>query len=233
MHANTASARSGRAQDLTWEARAGILVIAWGILLGLVVGVGRLVTGPLKYSVGSTDNDLARWFASERTSSLDQVAEGSSLLGDIRTVLVLAPLIALGVWVWRRNVRHVFFVVLTQSGVTGIYLLAAGAVHRARPPVQILDPGLDPRHSFPSGHVGAATALYGLIVVLAWTCARVARWWVTPLLLLPLLVAVARMYEGAHHLSDVLTSVAFGSIWLTVTAMTLLPHHTAETTAGA
>lgn len=233
MLPDTASRRSERAPDLRWEAQAGILVIAWGILLGLVVGVGRLITGPLNDSVGSADKDLARWFAGERTSSLNQAAKCISLLADIRTVLVLTPLIALGVWVWRRNVRHVFFIVLTPSGVTGIYILATSVIHRARPPVQILDPGLDPTHSFPSGHVGAATALYGLIVVLAWTCARVARWWVTPLLLFPLLVSVARMYEGAHHLSDVLTSIAFASIWLTVAAMTLLPRQTAETTASA
>jgi undecaprenyl-diphosphatase len=88
--------------------------------------------------------------------------------------------------------------------------------------VKILDPGLDPMHSFPSGHTGAAVAVYGLVVVLVWTYARSARWWVAPLLLVPLLVAVSRLYAGVHHLSDVLTSVLYGSVWLAATATVLL-----------
>ncbi len=78
-------------------------------------------------------------------------------------------------------------------------------------------------HSFPSGHVGTATALWGLIIILVWTYAWSARRWVAPLLLVPPLVVLSRMYEGAHHLSDVLTSLAFASGWLTIVAMLLLP----------
>ncbi len=201
------------------------MVVAWAVLLGLVVGVGRLITGPLEDSVGAADEDLARWFAGERTSSLNQVAEYVSLLGDTRVELVLAPIIAVGLLIWQRSIWPALFVGLTTAGVGGIYILSASAVERPRPPVKILDPGLNPLHSFPSGHVGTATALYGLIVVLVWTYARAARWWVTPLLLLPALVCISRMYEGAHHLSDVATSLVFASIWLTVTSVTILRLH--------
>ncbi|MEP6666105.1 MAG: phosphatase PAP2 family protein [Nocardioidaceae bacterium] len=210
-----------------WLAQVGILVVAWAILLGLVVGVGRLITDPLKGSVGSSDNDLARWFAGQRTSSLNDIAEYVSLLGDTRVELILAPIIAVGVWVWQRSIRPAVFVALTTAGIGGIYILSANAIQRPRPPVEILDHGLDPLHSFPSGHVGTATVLYGLIVVLVWTYARVARWWVTPLLLIPFLVMVSRMYEGAHHLSDVVTSLAFASIWLAASARVLLPRRSA------
>jgi undecaprenyl-diphosphatase len=65
--------------------------------------------------------------------------------------------------------------------------------------------------------------LYGLIVVLVWMYARSARWLVTPLLLIPVLVAVARMYEGAHHLSDVLASLVYASLWLAATALAIRP----------
>ncbi|MBA3232865.1 MAG: phosphatase PAP2 family protein [Propionibacteriales bacterium] len=227
MSSATTSPRS-RAGGRSWSAVIGTLVLAWAILLGLVIGVGRLLTDPLEHSVGSSDNALARWFVGERTSSLNGVAESLDLLGDTRTVLVLAPLIALGIGLWRHDVRPALFVALTTVGASGIYVLAANAAHRPRPPVKILDQGLDPTHSFPSGHVGAATALYGLIAVLVWTYAWVARWWVAPVCILPLLVAVSRMYEGAHHLSDVLTSVVYATSWLTVTARTLLPRRSAE-----
>ena len=116
------------------------------------------------------------------------------------------------------------FLALVTCGIGGIYYVGS----QRRPPAnarrsKILDPGLDPTHSFPSGHVGTAIALYGGIVVLSWTYARAARWWVTPLLLvLPLVVLVARLYQGAHHLSDVLTSLVFASIWVgTVAALPL------------
>ena len=228
MTSDTASKSSQRASDRSWKAQAATLVIAWAILFGLVVGVGRLITGPLNDSVRPTDNDLARWFAGERTSSLNEVAESLTLLGETLTVIALATVTAVAVWLWRRDIRQAVFVAVATGGASAIYILAATVDPRPRPPVKLLDPGLDPTASFPSGHVAAATALYGLIVVLVWTYARRARWWVTPLLLCPLLVAVARLYEGAHHLSDVLTSFVYATIWLTVAAVTLLPRESRE-----
>ena len=227
------SARHQHVADRSWFARAGILVVAWTILLGLVVSVGRLLTGPLKGSVGSRDNELARSFVGERTSSLNDVAGFLTMLGDTRTVLVLALAVALGVAVWRRDIRPAVFVAVAISGASGLYILAASLDPRERPPVKILDPGLDPMHSFPSGHVAAATAVYGLIVVLVWTYARAARYWVLPLLLVPLLVVVARLYEGAHHLSDVTTSLMYAATWLGVTARTLLPGRTSTAPRAA
>ena len=227
MASDTASPGSHHALRSRWRARATTLITSWLILLGLVMGVGRLITGPLKKPVGSTDTDVARWFAGERASSLNQVAESITWLGETITIIALAAVIALSVWIWRRNIRLPLFVAVTTGGASAIYIITAYAVPRARPPVKILDPGLDPTQSYPSGHVAAATAMYGLIVVLIWTCAHAARWWVAPLLLAPALVAVARLYAGAHHLSDVLTSAVYASIWLTITAMTLLRYPTA------
>jgi membrane-associated phospholipid phosphatase len=224
MASSAASRSSQRASDRSWQEQAAILLIAWAILLGLVVGIGLLLTHPLENAVDPTDDEMARWFAGQRSSARTQVADLLSLLGETMTVIALAAVVALGVGIWRHSIRPVVFVAVTTGGASAIYILAANAVPRARPPVKVLDPGLDPTQSFPSGHVAAAIALYGLIVVLAWTYASKARWWVTPVLISPLLVAVARLYEGAHHLTDVLTSALFASIWLTVTAMTLVRH---------
>jgi undecaprenyl-diphosphatase len=69
-------------------------------------------------------------------------------------------------------------------------------------------------------------------VVLVWTFARRGRWWVAPLLLVPPLVAVARLYEGAHHLSDVLTSLLYASAWLTATTIVLLNGGTSPGAGG-
>lgn len=208
-----------------WKAQATTLIAVWLILVVIVIGVGRIITGPLRGSIDPAENDLARWFVRGRSSSLTQLADYGTLLGDTGIVAVLGVLLALGVWLWRRQARPVVFVVTTMVGVTGLYLLTVTVDPRLRPPVRILDPGLDPTHSFPSGHVGASTALYGLVVVLIWTYARRIRWWVAPfVVLLPAFVAVSRLYEGAHHVSDVLTSAVYASAWLlATTAVLLLP----------
>ena len=215
------SAASGRSRTAT----AVVLVVCWAVILGVVAGVGWLLIHPLEGSVGEVDDDVARWFADERTDRLNDLANAGTFLGDTIVELVLAPVIALGVWIWQRSVVPALFLGLVTCGIGGIYYVVVNVDPRQRPPVEILDPGLSPTHSFPSGHVGTAIALYGGIVVLTWTYARAARWWVTPLLLVPLVVAVARLYQGAHHLSDVLVSLAFASVWLGTVAAVVLRGH--------
>ena len=62
----------------------------------------------------------------------------------------------------------------------------------------------------------------GAAVHLATTVPRVRRW-VWPLLLVPLVVIPSRLYQGAHHPTDVLASLVFASIWVAVVAQVLLP----------
>ena len=199
-----------------------MLLAVWVVLVGVVIGIGQLITGPLESTIDPPENDLARWFASERSDARTELADLFTRLADTWTIVGLGIAIAVAVWLWRREAGPTAFVVTTVVGVFAIYLLTVTVDPRPRPPVKILDPGLDPKHSFPSGHTGAAIAVYGLVVVLVWTYARWARWWATLLLVIPPLVAVARLYEGAHHLSDVLTSVLYGSAWLVATTTVLL-----------
>jgi len=37
----------------------------------------------------------------------------------------------------------------------------------------------------------------------------------------PLFVAVSRLYQGAHHLTDVGTSLVYGAVWLAVLGVAL------------
>ena len=46
----------------------------------------------------------------------------------------------------------------------------------------------------------------------------------------PLFVALSRLYQGAHHLTDVATSLVYGTVWLLVLA-TALRLHTARVDA--
>lgn len=215
---------TGRSTPLvrSWPTALGLLVASWAALCGVVLGLGWLLTNSLSGSVGKGDDDLARWLAGNRTPLLNDVAEVGSLFGDTITGQVALVVVALGFSVWQRSVIPALFVGLVEAGLLGIYLVTTHLVPRSRPPVKILDPGLVPDHSFPSGHVATATAIYGSIVVLTWTYSRAARRWTMPLLVLPPCVMLARMYLGAHHLSDVVASILYATTWLGLVTTLLL-----------
>jgi membrane-associated phospholipid phosphatase len=200
-----------------------LLVSAWVLLLAAVVAVGLALTGPLKGSAGHGDNRLERWLAGHRSGTLTRIADAVTLFGETVTVLSLGAVLLLATWFWLRQIRPVVFVAVALLGEIAGYLLTVSLVSRDRPPVRILDPGLDPSHSYPSGHVAASVALYGALAVLIWRRSpRRWRWVCVPLVAVPPLVGVARLYLGAHHLSDVVTSLVFMSVWLAVAAAVLL-----------
>ena len=93
------------------------------------------------------------------------------------------------------------------------------------------NPRLSPRtHSFPSGHVGTAVAVYGgaALLLALWLRRRdrpsaVGQVLVVLLALVPVFVALSRLYQGAHHLTDVATSAVYGTVLLLVLATALGP----------
>jgi undecaprenyl-diphosphatase len=205
-----------------------LIVVAWGVILGAVLGVGWLLTHPLKSSVNPWDNDAARWFADHRSSSLHTPADVGTLLGETVVGMSVALVAAVAISWWQRSLVPAIFFALLTGGIGGIYFLGTHLYPRSRPPVRILDAGLAPDASFPSGHVATATAVYGGIVLLAWVFAPGSRRWVWALLAVPALVLLARLYQGAHHLTDVLTSVAYTAVWMFVLARLLLCHPVAH-----
>lgn len=197
------------------------LVPAYVLVVLAVLATGWLLTHPLLHTVDSGfDNPLARWFARQRTPTGNDVTEAGAFIGSTVVFAIGSPLVALAVWFRRRTWPSVLVIVLATAGVAVLYLLPTQLISRQRPPVHILDPGLVPDHSFPSGHTLFAVALYGGLAVVLWAHAR----WASYLLcLVPLVVAVSRLYEGAHHLTDVATSLVFGTVWVAVLARTLRP----------
>ena len=84
-------------------------------------------------------------------------------------------------------------------------------VGRPRPEVEKLDTS-PVGSSFPSGHTGAAVAYSAIVIVIFW---HTRRRWIRALAvaiaaLLPLCVALARLYRGMHFLTDVIFGALLG-----------------------
>jgi len=198
------------------------LVVAWVVILGLVVGFGWLITHSLRGAVNPWDNDISRWFADQRTGALNEPADIGTLLGETVVGVGVAVVAALAFAIWKRSWRPIIFLALVEAGIGGFYFVATHVDTRQRPPVKILDPGLVADHSFPSGHTATAIIAYGGILVLTAVYARAAVTWVAVVGLVPLFVLLSRLYQGAHHLTDVLTSVVYASAWMLLVARMVL-----------
>jgi undecaprenyl-diphosphatase len=74
--------------------------------------------------------------------------------------------------------------------------------------------------------VAASICLYTGFVILAWP--RTRAWWrwalVALAVLVPLWVAVSRMYQGQHHPTDILGSVLLAAGWLAATVRLIQPN---------
>ena len=85
--------------------------------------------------------------------------------------------------------------------------------------------------SFPSGHTMSAIAFYGLLALILWQRGR-RSWAVLAGLWVPL-VALSRVCLGAHYPSDVLASLAIGTIWLVLVWFTHTGQHVNQTVPKA
>jgi len=200
---------------------AATVLLAWAILLAAVLAVGWLLTHPLASSVEPWDDDASRWFADQRDGDLTGPARAVTLLGETPVGTAVAALAAGAASLWQRSLRPALFLALVLAGTGAVYGVATVLVSRQRPPVRILDPGLVPDDSYPSGHVATAIAVYGGTAVLVWWLAPRARPWIWVPALVPVLVALSRLYEGAHHVTDVLASVCYAVAWVGVVSTVL------------
>jgi undecaprenyl-diphosphatase len=202
---------------------ARTLAIAWLVLLLGVLAVGWLLTHPLEPTVDPWDDSVVEGIADQRTPTMDVVAAWGSHVADTIVGVIVAAVAALVLWRTQHSRRPLVYFSVLVGGTLVLYLIVTAVITRDRPPVEILDPGLVPDHSFPSGHVATSIVVYcALAIYLARTVHGSMRWaWL--LFLAPVVVAPSRLYEGAHHPTDVLTSLVFAPLWVAAVAQVLLP----------
>jgi undecaprenyl-diphosphatase len=207
----------------SWKRVTVACVLTWLVLCALVLAWGWLLTHSLESSIEPTDDDVSRWFAGERTAELTDAADAGTFLGETMVGASAFAVICLVVALVRRTWRPLVLLAVVEAGLGGFYFFGTELIPRDRPPVKLLDAGLVPDASYPSGHVATALVCWAGAVLLVWTYFRSARWVALVLLLLPLGTLLARLYVGAHHLTDALTSVVYASVWLLVVARLVLP----------
>ncbi len=159
------------------------------------------------------DEPIQRSVEARRNSALDDVFLTISRFGSTVPVLVLGT--AIGLLTWRRC-RAVSIAVLVATFSrplleSTIKLL----VGRDRPDFERMVPGVG--YSFPSGHVMAAVALWGLmpLVVSLYTRRRWV-WWLSVIVSGTLIVGIAasRVYLGVHWFTDVSAGLIIGMFFL-------------------
>ena len=199
-----------------------VLVATLLVLCAVEVGTGWLITHPLK-SAMARENSINRWFGDQRTPALTRWADLGTLIGETLTGLIALALLGLVFALWQRSLWPVLFVLALDGGLGLFYLACTTLDPRNRPPVRILQSGLVPNHSFPSGHTGTATAIAGAAAALFWSYTRLAGGILAVLVVIPVWTMLARLYEGAHHLSDVLVAFVVTLVWLVACVRLLLP----------
>lgn len=194
------------------------------LLTAIMIGLGFLVTHVLAFRWPLTLEDQAvRALVAERTPAWDRISNFVSLMayttGLAVATVVAGCLMRLAYHRW----RELLFLATAILAQLEMFSITARAVARARPPVVKLDI-FPPMESFPSGHVAAAVAVYGgIAMILAMHARRKAHavaWWAL-FLVVPVAVAISRVYRGMHNPSDVAASFigGFGCLFILQRAM--------------
>jgi undecaprenyl-diphosphatase len=161
----------------------------------------------------TVDEPVSRALMDVRSGPLDGVVKTVSALGG--TTVVVAVLVLLLLLVWHECRALALTLLAASAARPALEWVLKEIVDRARPDIGRLVSGTGP--SFPSGHVMAAIAIWGLLPpVVALLTGRRAAWWWSVGVSAAVIVSVAftRVYLGVHWLSDVVGALLLGALYL-------------------
>ena len=156
------------------------------------------------------DDTVRDFIAQHQNLTMRNLMRNVSFFGDWPSHLVVG-LLLLGI-AWQRHSKkwmRIFLSMLVAMAIAGVAgTVIKRTIPRARPSVKTELRWGGPRfstkyHAFPSGHVVASTAFFGVLV---FARRRVGL----ACLPIPILIGLSRMYLGAHYLSDVVCAAVLG-----------------------
>jgi undecaprenyl-diphosphatase len=199
-------------------------VVAWVLILGIIVGIGELITKDRDGNVLG-DRTIPHWLAAHRTPGLTRWSLIFTTLGGTVAIMIVTLATCVVFLALTRRWRPVIYLATVMLGELSAFVAAAAVVKRHRPDVTHLDHGL-PTSAYPSGHVAATLCACIAIAILVIGHAR--GWWrwlfLIPAVIMPVLVALSRIYRGEHHPTDVLGSLLFSALWLTAISLLMKPN---------
>jgi membrane-associated phospholipid phosphatase len=207
---------------------AKLVILPIAVLLAAMIGLGLLITKVLVHTWPfSVEDGLDRELAADRSSGWSAVSSFFSTLASTPVIIGVTVLIAIILRLTLHRWREPLFLCAAVTAQALVFFFATLVIDRSRPAVPHMDES-PPTSSFPSGHTSAAVALYvGLAVVLALLTRRTSLKWLCWLLVLvPVSVALARLYRGMHHPSDVAASFVNGGVCVLVMARAILDRAT-------
>jgi|1186.fasta_scaffold140510_2 membrane-associated phospholipid phosphatase len=197
------------------------LAVLWAVILGL----GLLLTKVLDHSgLPGVEDDVNRALADNRTPRMNDVTYLLSGLGNTGAIVGALIVVAIALRLLLKRWNESLFLIVAVAGQALVFFCVQLLVTRQRPHVKRLDSS-PPTSSFPSGHTGAATALFvASALLVGWYVQR--RWIkilaITVLLAVPLLVAYGRLYRGMHHPTDVLVAMLNGLVCVAISSILVL-----------
>ncbi|MET1002128.1 MAG: phosphatase PAP2 family protein [Acidimicrobiia bacterium] len=159
------------------------------------------------------DSPIQHFVEDNRSAGLDTFFLTMSRFGSTMVVLSVGVLLSALTWKRCRAVSIAIFV--ATFGRPLVETLLKQLVGRDRPDLERMVNGHGP--SFPSGHVMAAVALWGLLPLVVGLFTRKRWiWWMSVAFsaYMILSIAASRVYLGVHWPSDVFAGLLLGSFFL-------------------
>ena len=171
------------------------------------------------HPVLAIDVSITHEFQENQAPWLKYTMIAVSYIGNVWFLSVgLVLLAAVIFWLVRLRLEAIMIIVVsaTSAALNGLIKLL---VERPRPTARLVE--IIQRaggQSFPSGHVMAYLAFWGLLFSFGVILFKRDRWWQYAILIIPalfvVLVGPSRVYLGDHWASDVLGAYLIGGVWL-------------------
>jgi membrane-associated phospholipid phosphatase len=164
------------------------------------------------------DNSLRDFMTQHQSRAMRSFMRYVSLFGDWPGHTALGLILLAIAWVrGSKKWTRIFLSMLIAMSIAGVAgHVIKRAIPRPRPSVHTEIRWGGSRfsskyHAFPSGHVGASTAFFSVLI---FARRRIAL----ACLPIPILIAFSRMYLGAHYLSDVVCAAVLGILCASLVA---------------
>ena len=166
------------------------------------------------WSVGSTDRMLTDAVPALRGPFLNEIMLIITALGNSHFLIFVAVL-TIGALIAARAWKEATVFGLAFGVMPILVKLLKSAIARPRPTIDLYG-GVE-SFSFPSGHATNAALIYGALALLSLESFRGprGRYLAAAFALLAIMIALSRIYLGAHWPSDVLAGVALAGLMLT------------------